>query len=210
MEMFEQQLKKMLADWEETRKEWRRQEDEFKETRKEWRKNDIEASVERMLDRLENLNDHMTTFRIRFMTDDLQVLIPNEAVQKFKEASDKMAKMVKEMEGTNEGIEERVEAKTTEGVETVSEMKSAEQMISLTQNMENGQRIEFLEYLFHAHFDSRFKDDYDLATKHEIEDVLDRDLTEDELLAMKIAYGNGYFRGGKDGMDKVLRGYAEK
>jgi len=30
------------------------------------------------------------------------------------------------------------------------------------------------------------------------------------MLVMKIAYRNGYFRGGKDGMEKVLRGYSEK
>jgi len=82
---------------------------------------------------------------------------------------------------------------------------TAEQMISLIKGMENIERNKFLEYLFHAHLDSRFTKDYDLATKHEIEDVLDRDLTEDEMLIMKKAYGNGYFRGGKDGMDKVLK-----
>ncbi|MEQ6051768.1 hypothetical protein U2I53_22260 [Lysinibacillus capsici] len=87
---------------------------------------------------------------------------------------------------------------------------TAEQMISLMKNMENGQRIDFLEYLFHAHFDSRSTGDYELTTKYQIEDTLDRDLTEDEMLVMKIAYGNGYFRGGKDGMEKVLRGYDEK
>lgn len=92
----------------------------------------------------------------------------------------------------------------------VPEMKSADEMKTLINNMENVERNKFLEYLFNAHFDSRFTDDYDLATKYQIEDTLDRDLTEDELLVMKIAYGNGYFRGGKDGMDKVLRGYAEK
>jgi len=27
---------------------------------------------------------------------------------------------------------------------------------------------------------------------------------------MKIAYGNGYFKGGKDGMDKVLRGHSKE
>jgi len=86
----------------------------------------------------------------------------------------------------------------------------AGQMISLIKDMENIERNKFLEYLFHTHFDSRFADDYELATKHEIEDVLDRDLTEDERLVMKIAYGNGYFRGGKDGMEKVLTGEGNK
>lgn len=84
---------------------------------------------------------------------------------------------------------------------------TAEKMISLIKDMENIERNKFLEYLFYTHFDSRFTDDYDLATEHQVVDTLDRDLTEDELLVMKVAYGNGYFRGGKDGMDKVLRGY---
>ncbi|MFM9532393.1 hypothetical protein [Lysinibacillus sp. IITD104] len=88
--------------------------------------------------------------------------------------------------------------------------KTAEQMISLVKDMENGERNKFLEYLFHAHFDSRTTDDYDLATLNQIEDNLDRDLTEEEMLIMNIAYGNGYFRGGKDGIDKVLKGYSKK
>ncbi len=68
----------------------------------------------------------------------------------------------------------------------------------------------FLEYLFHAHFDSRFTGDNKMATKYQIDDILDRDLTEGELLVMKITYCNGYFRGGKDGMEKVLRGYSKE
>ncbi|MEB2282600.1 hypothetical protein LAV73_21980 [Lysinibacillus xylanilyticus] len=89
---------------------------------------------------------------------------------------------------------------------TNNQTMTAEQMISLIKDMENIERNKFLEYLFHAHFDSRFTDEYDLAIKHEIEDVLDRDLTEVEMLVMKIAYENGYFIGGKDGMEKVLKG----
>lgn len=81
-----------------------------------------------------------------------------------------------------------------------------DQMIVLMKNMENGKRIEFLEYLFHNHFDSRSTGDNELATKYQIEDTLERDLTEDEKLVMKIAYANGYFTGGKDGIDKVLKG----
>ena len=82
---------------------------------------------------------------------------------------------------------------------------TAEKMIVLIEDMENIERNKFLEYLFHAHFDSRFTDDYEMATKYQIDDVLDRDLTEDELFVMKIAYGNGYFIGGKDGMGQVLK-----
>lgn len=63
---------------------------------------------------------------------------------------------------------------------------TAEQMISLIKNMENIDRNKFLEYLFHAHFDSRFTGDNKMATKYQIDDILDRDLTEGELLVMKI------------------------
>ena len=87
---------------------------------------------------------------------------------------------------------------------------TAAQIISLIKDMENIERNKFLEYLFHTHFDSRFTGDYDLATKHEIEDVLNHDIKEDEMLVMKISYGNGYFRGGKDGMEKVLKGEGKK
>ncbi|WDV07136.1 hypothetical protein [Lysinibacillus irui] len=87
---------------------------------------------------------------------------------------------------------------------------TAEQMISLIKDMENIERNKFLEYLFHTHFDSRFTGDYEMATKNQIDDILDRDLTEDELLVMNIAYCNGYFRGGKDGMEKVLRKYSKE
>ena len=82
---------------------------------------------------------------------------------------------------------------------------TAEQIISMIKNMENGERIKCYEYLFNNHLDSKSAGDNDLATKKQIEDTLERDLTEDEELVMKIAYGNGYFRGGKDGMEKVLK-----
>ncbi|MGE7999422.1 hypothetical protein ACQKOF_12190 [Lysinibacillus sp. NPDC093190] len=65
-----------------------------------------------VLDRLENLDYHLTTFRNRYMTDeprDIQIPIPIEVVQKFKKASVSMAK-------------------TTEVVEVVSEMKNAEEL----------------------------------------------------------------------------------
>ncbi|WP_068986898.1 hypothetical protein [Lysinibacillus xylanilyticus] len=60
---------------------------------------------------------------------------------------------------------------------TNNQTMTAEQMITLTKNMENIDRNKFLEYLFHTHFDSRFTEDYDSATKYQIEDTLDRDLT---------------------------------
>ncbi|MFD4492245.1 MULTISPECIES: hypothetical protein [Lysinibacillus] len=47
---------------------------------------------------------------------------------------------------------------------------TAEQMVSLIKVMKNGEHNKFLEYLFHAQFDSRITDDYELVT-NEIEDV---------------------------------------
>ncbi|MBD8522305.1 hypothetical protein [Lysinibacillus fusiformis] len=72
--------------------------------------------------------------------------------------------------------------------------------------MENIERNKFLEDLYHNYFDSRVTGDYDLATINQIEDNLERDLTEEEMFIMNIAYWNGYFSGGKDGMDKALKG----
>lgn len=82
---------------------------------------------------------------------------------------------------------------------------TAFQMIESIKNMDNDQRIKFLEYLFHAHFDSRPIADMNLATKNYIEDNLDRNLSEEEVLIMKLAYDNGYDFGCKDGMERVLK-----
>lgn len=82
---------------------------------------------------------------------------------------------------------------------------TADQMIEAIKNMENGERIKFLEYLFHAHFDSRSKGDMNQATKNDIEDYLDRNLTEEELQIMKLAYDNGYHVGCKNGMEQALK-----
>lgn len=141
------------------------------------------------------------------MTDkpnDIQ--LPYEVLLRIKKLSDEMQEMVKEMKSKATDTQ----GKSAEDIVEASIPKASEEMIEATKHMDNGERIKYLEYLFHSHFDSRFTDDYGLATKHEIEDVFDRDLTEDELLVMKIAYGNGYFRGGKDGMEKVLRGYSKE
>lgn len=88
--------------------------------------------------------------------------------------------------------------------------KTVEQVISIIQDMGNEERNKILEYLFHADFGLRDTVNHDLATINQIEDNLDRDLTEEEMLITKIAYWNGYFSGGKDGMDKVLKGYSKK
>lgn len=82
---------------------------------------------------------------------------------------------------------------------------TAEQMISCMKDMENGERIKFLEYLYHAHFNSGQPiEDMILAVRNHIEDYIDRDLTEEENLVMKLAYDNSYWVGFKNGMEKAL------
>ncbi|MFE9079839.1 hypothetical protein [Bacillus mobilis] len=69
---------------------------------------------------------------------------------------------------------------------------NAEQIIKLKKNMDNGERIKYLDLLFHKHFDSRSKGDMTLATTNYIEDYIDRNLTEEGILIMKLAYENCY------------------
>lgn len=83
---------------------------------------------------------------------------------------------------------------------------NANEMIEAMRNMENGERVKFLEYLFHNHFDNRRKDDMNVATKNRIKDYIDRNLTEEETLIMKLAYEIGHNVGCKDGAEKVLKG----
>ncbi|PGT75540.1 hypothetical protein [Priestia megaterium] len=82
---------------------------------------------------------------------------------------------------------------------------NAEQMISFMENMDNGERLTFLEYLFHNHFDIRPTGNRIVATTNYIEDQLDRKLTAEELEIMKLAYDTAYGFGCKDGMDKALK-----
>lgn len=155
---------------------------------------DIESANEVLLDQFYQKEEQAEKKQVTVYLDP----IVNDAFNEFGKVNGKGAKS----ELVNNFLKEFFGIRQEKQVVT---SKTAEQMISLINDMENGERNKFLEYLFHTHFDSRFTDDYDLATKHEIDDVLDRDLTDDELLVMKIAYGNGYFRGGKDGMEKVLK-----
>lgn len=82
---------------------------------------------------------------------------------------------------------------------------NAEQMADLMNNMENGERILFLEYLFHNHFDTRPTGNRIVATTNYIEDQLDRELTAEELEIMKLTYDTAYGFGCKDGIDKALK-----
>lgn len=82
----------------------------------------------------------------------------------------------------------------------------AEQMIIHTKNMENGERIEFLHYLSDTHF-KRWEptEDMILPVQYHIEDRIDRNLSEEEIEIMTVAYRNGYSIGFDAGMEKVFK-----
>ncbi|USK70895.1 hypothetical protein [Peribacillus asahii] len=83
---------------------------------------------------------------------------------------------------------------------------TANQMIEAMKNMENGQRIEFLHYLSKNHFNSGQPiEDMILAVRYHIEDYIDRNLTEEEITIMNLAYDNGYSVGVNIGMEKVFK-----
>ncbi|MEC1071398.1 hypothetical protein [Priestia megaterium] len=82
----------------------------------------------------------------------------------------------------------------------------AEQMISLMKDMKNGERIKFLDYLFHNHFGVKPLDDMIIATTNYVEDQLDKTLNEEETQILKLAYESGYGEGSKAGIEKVLKG----
>lgn len=68
--------------------------------------------------------------------------------------------------------------------------------------MENGERIKLLEELFHKHYDNRPNGDVRVATKNYIEDYFEKNLTEDEIKLMNIAYDEGFQTGWKSTYDK--------
>ncbi|MGH0681359.1 hypothetical protein [Bacillus mycoides] len=75
---------------------------------------------------------------------------------------------------------------------------TAEQMIIF---MKNGERIEFLHYLSKIHFKRvNPTDNMILAVQYHIEDRIDRNLSEEEIEIMTVAYNNGF----DTGMEKVF------
>lgn len=83
---------------------------------------------------------------------------------------------------------------------------NAEQMIKSMKEMENGERIKFLEWLYHNHFYSgEITADMSEAVHYYIEDRIDRELTEGELEVMKLAYREGYNTGHRDGIKQALK-----
>jgi predicted DNA binding protein len=83
---------------------------------------------------------------------------------------------------------------------------TADQMIEAFKGLENGQKIEFLTYLSDNHFNSgKPNEDMITAVRYHIEDYIDKELSEEEIEIMKLAYENGYFVGCKEGMKKVLK-----
>lgn len=90
---------------------------------------------------------------------------------------------------------------------TDEKQMTAEEMITFMKNMDNGQRNKFLEYLSHTHFNSGQPiEDMILAVRYHIEDYIDRNLSEEEIEIMKLAYENGYDVGVNIGMEKVFKG----
>lgn len=65
-------------------------------------------------------------------------------------------------------------------------------MILLMKSMENGEKIKYLEYLFHNHFNSKPIKNMILATKNYTEEYMDKDLIKEETEIMKFPYENGY------------------
>lgn len=149
------------------------------------RPNDTQMSFEISLDQFYKKQSEKKQVSIYLSPDVI------DALNKFGEANGKGAKS----DLVNTYLEQLFNISQGQQVDM---HKTSEQMIA---PIENGQRLD----LFFNHSDLRFKGDYELETKYQIENTLDRDLTEDEKLVMKIAYGKGYFIGGKDGMDKVLK-----
>lgn len=83
--------------------------------------------------------------------------------------------------------------------------KTCGKMIEYMNFMENSERIEFLSYLFQNHFDSNIQDGVSRPTRAYIEGYLQRKLTDEEIVIMRLAYDWGHFIGEKSGMKQVLK-----
>lgn len=94
--------------------------------------------------------------------------------------------------------------------ESDNDQKTCEEMIEYMKSMENGERVRFLDYLFHNHFDSRPRGNVSSATKAYIEGYIDRKLTDEEISIMKLAYDWGHFVGGERVMRQVLKSDKDK
>lgn len=71
--------------------------------------------------------------------------------------------------------------------------------------MDNGERIKFLEYVYHAHFSSSSDGNEKLANRYAIEEYIERDLNEEEREMVERAYENGRGDGFHEGMRKALQ-----
>ncbi|MDA2548327.1 hypothetical protein CN419_15960 [Bacillus cereus] len=81
--------------------------------------------------------------------------------------------------------------------------KSVEEMIEYMKHMENSERGRFLDYLLHNHVDSSTMRNVSTATRAYIEGYLQRELTDEEIIIMKLAYDWGHFVGEKRRMKQV-------
>ncbi|PFQ93187.1 hypothetical protein COK28_07125 [Bacillus cereus] len=84
-----------------------------------------------------------------------------------------------------------------------NDQKTCKEMIEYMKNMGNGESSRFLYHLFHKHSDSRITVGVNAPTKAYIEGYLERKITTDEIVIMKLAYDWGHFVGGKRGMKQV-------
>ncbi|GAB6620011.1 TPA: hypothetical protein ACOQ39_004093 [Bacillus cereus] len=84
-----------------------------------------------------------------------------------------------------------------------NDQKTCEEMIKYMKHMENSERFRLLDYLFHNHSDSKRPVGVSAPTKAYIEGYLERKLTIDEIVILKLAYDWGHFVGEERGMKQV-------
>lgn len=116
----------------------------------------------------------------------------------FSEVNEKLDNIIQ----TDDKINSKGATGAVTGEETNDNQMTAEQILKAMEIMDNGERIKLLEALFHKHYDNRPNGDLILATKNYIEDYLDRNLTEEEIKLLDLAYDEGYRAGWKSMFDK--------
>ncbi|MBK0072366.1 hypothetical protein [Bacillus sp. S56] len=89
--------------------------------------------------------------------------------------------------------------------EDSNDQKTCEEMIEYMKHMENSERGRFLDHLLHNHVDSSAMRNVSTATRAYIEGYLQRELTDEEFIIMKLAYAWGHFVGGRNGIKQVLK-----
>lgn len=83
--------------------------------------------------------------------------------------------------------------------------RTYEEIIEYIKYMEDSERGRLLDYLFQNHFDSKIQEGVSRPAKAYIEGYLERKLTNEEIVILKLAYDWGHFAGEKRGMKQVLK-----